>query len=248
MWYNPQMKESFEKRGDRIFTKEEVLATIGRFTEGKEITREESDEHGLTVLEVTVEGGEGKTTEYQYTRKGRVLGGGAIEGVTSINVYAYEDGMPTGTEVVSTFNEETGAWEDEKKVTLEEEKESLAVLGEKSKQRITIGFPERASGLELREAGPEIAEFETMITDFEKNHSLEALLAITELTVKDAPNHPVREPAKIALASIIAKFEVLKKETTISDEQLELLEAKRKKLSMAVGLINIKENKVYHNR
>ncbi len=238
----------FEKRGDRIFTKEEVLATIGRFTEGKEITREESDEHGLAVLEVTVEEGEGKTTEYQYTRKGRALGGGAIEGVTSVNVYSYEDGMPTGTEVVSTYNEETGEWEDVKKVTLEEEKEVLVVLGEKIKERVTVGFPERASGLELREAGPEIAEFETMMADFEKEHPLEALLAITDLTIEDAPNHPIREPAKIALVSIIAKFEVLKKETTITDEQLELLEAKRKKLSMAVGLIDIKTNKIDHTR
>ncbi len=239
----------FEKRGDRIFTKEEVLATIGRFAEGKEVTREKSDEHGLAVLEVTVEGGEGKTTEYQYTRKGRLLNsGGAIEGSTSINAYYYEDGMPTGTEVVSMYNEETGVWEDSKKVTIDEEKEALAVLQVKNKEESNTASLEQTSTTESKETGLEIVEFETMMADFEKEHPLEALLAITELKVEDAPNHPVREPARKALIPIIAKYEVLKKETTITDEQLELLEAKRKKLSMAVGLIDIKTNKIDHTR
>ncbi|HLD60750.1 MAG TPA: hypothetical protein VJA27_01295 [Patescibacteria group bacterium] len=64
---------------------------------------------------------------------------------------------------------------------------------------------------DLRESGPEIAEFEQMINSFESTHSIAELHLIMDLTPEDAPNHPVREPARIALYPIVAKLDILKK-------------------------------------
>ncbi|MFA6524405.1 MAG: hypothetical protein WC264_02010 [Candidatus Paceibacterota bacterium] len=98
----------------------------------------------------------------------------------------------------------------------------------------------------LREAGTEIMELEEMFISFELKHSLEELSSIIDLTPADAPNHPVREPAKVALIPIVALLNTLKKETNISTEKHEELKAKYKRLSRAVGMIN--NNKVDHNR
>jgi len=98
----------------------------------------------------------------------------------------------------------------------------------------------------LREAGPEIIELERMFISFESEHSLEELNLIIDLTPADAPNHPVREPAKVALIPIVTKMNILKKETNISPKKQEELKAKYMKLSRAVGMIN--NNKVDHNR
>jgi hypothetical protein len=99
---------------------------------------------------------------------------------------------------------------------------------------------------DLREAGPEIVEFEAMVALFESMHSLEELYSIIELTPGEAPKHPTREPARVALIPIVAKLNILKKETNITSEQHEELKAKYKRLSRAVGIIN--NNKVDHNR
>jgi len=98
----------------------------------------------------------------------------------------------------------------------------------------------------LREAGPEIAQFESMISLFESTHSLMELNLITDLTPAEAPKHPIREPARVALIPIVALLNTLKKETNISTEKHEELKAKYKRLSRAVGIIN--NNKVDHNR
>jgi len=98
----------------------------------------------------------------------------------------------------------------------------------------------------LREAGPEIVEFEAMITLFESMHHLEELNSITNLTPVEAPKHPTREPARLALIPIVATLNALKKETNISPEKLEEVKAKYMRLSRAVGIIN--NNKVDHNR
>ena len=98
----------------------------------------------------------------------------------------------------------------------------------------------------LREAGPEIVEFEAMITLFESMHHLEELNSIIDLTPAEAPKHPTREPARIALIPIVAKLNTLKKETDITPEKLEEVKAKYMRISRAVGIIN--NNKVDHNR
>ena len=98
----------------------------------------------------------------------------------------------------------------------------------------------------LRECGPEIKEFEEMIDLFESRHSLPELHAIIDLVPEEAPRHPVREPARLALDPILEKLHILKDETNISPEKYEALEARWKKISNAVGMIN--NNKVDHNR
>lgn len=99
---------------------------------------------------------------------------------------------------------------------------------------------------DLRECGPEIAEFEEMLASFELTHSLAELHLIIDLKPEDAPKYPLREAAKAALIPIFAKLNILKKETNIAPEKHEELKEKYTHLSRAVGIIN--NNKVDHNR
>lgn len=98
----------------------------------------------------------------------------------------------------------------------------------------------------LREAGPEIAEFEAMVAKFESTYSLKELNAIVDLAPADASKHLVREPARLALIPIVAKLNALKKETNITTEKHDELKEKYKRLSRSVGMIN--KNKVDHSR
>lgn len=98
----------------------------------------------------------------------------------------------------------------------------------------------------LRESGPEIAEFENLLSSFESEHSLEALHAVVDLTVTEAPQHPLREPARRALIPISNLLNTLKNETDITREKHEELVEKYMILSMAVGMLN--NNKVRHSR
>jgi hypothetical protein len=99
---------------------------------------------------------------------------------------------------------------------------------------------------DLREAEPEIIEFESMIALFESVHSLTELNSIIDLTPQEAPKHAIREPARVALIPIVTLLNILKKETNISTQKYEELKAKYRRLSQAVGMIN--NNKVDHNR
>lgn len=100
-----------------------------------------------------------------------------------------------------------------------------------------------------REAGPEIAELEAMIASFESTHSLAKLHLITNLNPTIAPQHPVREPARLALIPICKKLDSLKKEINISPGKYKELKAKCRRLQRAVGMINTLEgNRVDHER
>lgn len=94
------------------------------------------------------------------------------------------------------------------------------------------------------ESGPEIAEFEALVTAFEAEHSIEALMAITDLTPSQAAVHPIRQPARAALIPIAAKLNAI--EPNVSDATFNELKARYMRLSRAVGVIN--RNKVDHNR
>lgn len=98
----------------------------------------------------------------------------------------------------------------------------------------------------LRESGYDIAAFENMIDVFTAKHSLAELNAIVDLTPEAAPQHPVREPARVALNPIYAKLVVIENKTNVSPEKLAELKAKFRVISQAVGTIN--NNKVRHNR
>ena len=97
-----------------------------------------------------------------------------------------------------------------------------------------------------RECGPEIVKFDELIVAFEQEHSLEALHLIIDLKRAEAPEHPVREPARKALAPVFAQLKVLKLETDIPEERLLEIKQDYKRLSMAVGVIN--NDKVDHTR
>lgn len=97
-----------------------------------------------------------------------------------------------------------------------------------------------------RECGPEIAEFETMLTAFESEQPLAELYAIIDLTPEDAAHHAARERAKAALEPISAKLTILKDETDISEERFAELKKRYKKSSNAIGFIS--KDKVDHTR
>ena len=86
-----------------------------------------------------------------------------------------------------------------------------------------------------------------MLVSFELIHSLPELHLIIDLKPEDTSKYPLRESAKAALIPIVAKLNILKKETNIAPEKHEELKAKYKRLSRAVGIIN-SNNKVDHNR
>lgn len=96
----------------------------------------------------------------------------------------------------------------------------------------------------LKESGPEIAQFEGMIAAFEAEHPLEQLHQIVDLTVEQAPHHPIREPARQALLPITPKLLALKRDTDISEKKYEEMKALYKRLSRAVGAV--RNNKVDH--
>ena len=98
-----------------------------------------------------------------------------------------------------------------------------------------------------REYGPQISELEALMNSFEQTYSLEALHAITNITPAESREHPIREPARVALIPIVAQLNVLKEETNISDQKYEELWARYKILSRAVGMIG-KNNNVDHTR
>lgn len=91
---------------------------------------------------------------------------------------------------------------------------------------------------EQKEVGPENLEFENLVKDFEQKYPLDELYSITDLTVEEAKNHPLRAPAKLALIPIWEKAKVFR-------DNAELW-AMYTKLSKAVGFIY--NGKVDHTR
>lgn len=91
-----------------------------------------------------------------------------------------------------------------------------------------------------------VAELEGLLRTFETEYPVAELYAITDLTVEDAPNHPVREPARKALIPIVAMLNYLKEKTNIETEQYDSLFAKYRRLSNAVGMIHRDTGKVRH--
>lgn len=100
----------------------------------------------------------------------------------------------------------------------------------------------------LREAEPEIIEFNDMIVSFEAAHSLEELRSITEIRTGEEVNFPLRESAKNAIIPIVAKMNALEKETNISSQAYSEVRMAYKRIRNAIGAINGLTNKVDHNR
>lgn len=127
------------------------------------------------------------------------------------------------------------------------EEQNLSEEQEEQYKQWMKDYPETVTAPEdLRECGPEITEFEDMLASFELIHDLVELHLIVDLKPEDAPKYPLRESAKAALIPIVAKLNILKKETNIAPEKHAELKAKYMHLSRAVGMIN--NNKIDHNR
>lgn len=99
---------------------------------------------------------------------------------------------------------------------------------------------------DLRECGPEIAKFKEMLDSFELMHSLAELHEIIDLKPENAPDHPSREPARVALIPIVEELNRLINETNITPEKYEELKERYMRLSRAVGIIH--GNEVDHTR
>ena len=117
-------------------------------------------------------------------------------------------------------------------------------------QQWMTDHPEPEPQIDRREHGPRVAEFERLVDQFEVMYSLEALHAITELEpFVEAPKHPLRQPAKIALEPIYALLCEIEEARDVSDDKCNELNAKYNRLSQAVGMIAARENnRVDHTR
>ena len=93
-----------------------------------------------------------------------------------------------------------------------------------------------------------IAEFEELTAEFESRFSLVELHAITRLDPKEAPSHPLREPAKIALEPIVELLNGIKVRFGEESEQFKTAKAKYRVLSQAIGSINASTHAVDHTR
>lgn len=89
-------------------------------------------------------------------------------------------------------------------------------------------------------------EFDSLVASFESKYSLVELNSIIDLTPQEATNHPLREPARVALIEIVKILNRLK--VTYGETSLEYqsIKANYMRLSRAVGIIN--KNKVDHDR
>ncbi|MBU1349243.1 hypothetical protein KJ781_04220 [Patescibacteria group bacterium] len=107
--------------------------------------------------------------------------------------------------------------------------------------------PQQVVPPELRkESGEMVEQFRTMVSSFESDYPLAELHAVIDLTPAEAPNHPVREPARKAIIPILTLLKSIENETDISAQNLQDLKSSLKRLSQAVGMIN--SGKVDHTR
>ena len=98
---------------------------------------------------------------------------------------------------------------------------------------------------ERRDYETGVAEFQRLIDDFEAKYPLDQLNTITYLTQEDAPNHPLREPARQAIIPIYKLLNDLKYKTNIPTTRHDELKAEYLRLSKAIGYVE-RDNKVRH--
>ncbi len=211
-----------EQGKERIPLREEIMSLIGKRCENPVVFNEPSDEQGIYLLEARSPDGE---TEYVYRRKGTFPGN--REAVKTVLEVVYcDDGMPCGGDTLAEYNDAEGVWVEKNKPAVFEQSAESGVA------------PESVAASERRECAEDVSRFEGLCADFEQAHDLEALRAIVELTPDEAPHHPIREPARIALNRIVDQMNTLSSETNITGEEYKKLKERYIKLSQAVGIIN----------
>lgn len=124
----------------------------------------------------------------------------------------------------------------------EREKENDDSLTPEEREMVKYFLPKFNEDVNLetekRDCNQEVAELQNLFEAFKTNHSIDELYSVINLTYKDAPNHPVREPARQNLITIVTKLNILKKETNVTTEKYEELNNQYKYLSKAVGIIS----------
>ncbi len=106
------MENPIEKGPERILTKEDVMEVIARHAENAILVRELSDEQGLYLLEVKVEGKESdEIIQYQYMRKGRFPNHNEAS-ETAIHAVYYQGETPVGGDKIAVYKSEMGGWEE----------------------------------------------------------------------------------------------------------------------------------------
>jgi len=82
-----------------------------------------------------------------------------------------------------------------------------------------------------------IAAVESLMTDFENTHDLEALHAITGFTSKEARANSPRRLAAQALIPIFEQLKYLSSQEAVSNEKYINLQARYRLLNRAVGVV-----------
>lgn len=91
------------------------------------------------------------------------------------------------------------------------------------------------SSEDLESLEKDIAEFENMCASFEEEYSLAELHKIIDLTPQEAPLHPLRGPARLALNPIFGRLTALEKILGKDTDRYRELDAQYLRLSHAVG-------------
>ena len=99
---------------------------------------------------------------------------------------------------------------------------------------------------ELKDCEPDIVVLEEMFAAFERGHPLAELYAITDLSLADAPRHPIRQPAVEDIKPIGLWLAYLEKETNITPERHAELLVRYAELTKAIGMIVTAESKIRH--
>lgn len=92
-----------------------------------------------------------------------------------------------------------------------------------------------------QECAEKIAELETLFTNFEQTHDLDALLAIDRMTVEEAKAHAGRQAARANLPPIIALTNYVESQMfagVVSEEVWEALYARYCAIQRAIGTLN----------
>jgi hypothetical protein len=103
-------ENQIEKNNEKIPTEKEVLEVISHFVENSTFVRKLSDNQGLYLLEVKIEGEKlGEFIEYQYIRKGKFPNRNESL-ATTIFVTYYEDEMPISGYNIANYKSESDEW------------------------------------------------------------------------------------------------------------------------------------------
>lgn len=234
------IENSPENPKEKIPAPEEIESIFKEFLQGKEyaLRRKLEDENGPTLWEISIEGENGGTIEFCYTRKKAHLEGGSTE-ITIDKTYYDETGYPEGGDNVARYKD--GEW---KIFSEENEPEQSTPIPETSYNTIKR---EKYKDLPLRlakeseattesgqlECSPYIKEVEKIIAPLLTEKLLEILSDLK--TEEEAKKSNLRESFKVELEAILQYLNFLKNKTNISDSEHDSLHEKYRKISIAVG-------------